>query len=157
MYYKVRVDTGELLEGPIPLPNRVAGLSLHSLKNLSAIGPSCPSDLLGIGYWPIEYHIPENFDAARYKVSPEPETVVMMAQQVVRLDYPLTPLSQDELNQLALSKAHETLNALDTVLPRAVEDLIAVQNIDITTLPPIMQSRLAAKVAARELIRSIKG
>lgn len=157
MYYKVRVDTGELLEGPIPLPDRIAGLSINNIKNLSSVGPSCPEDLLGIGYWPIEYCIPENFDAARYKVSSEPEISVMMAQQTVRFNYNLIPLSQEELNQLALDKAHETLNALDTVLPRAVEDLISAQNIGVTILPPIMQSRLAAKVAARELIRSIKG
>lgn len=67
-------------------------------------------------------------------------------------------LTADELAsatvERAKAKAQSELAALDVLLPRCVEDLIDVQGIDKTTLPQIMQERIAKKAAAREVIRS---
>lgn len=67
-------------------------------------------------------------------------------------------LSEEELARVNLTrkraKALAELSALDVLLPRCVEDLILVQQIDVSTLPIQMQERLAAKANAREVVRS---
>lgn len=67
-------------------------------------------------------------------------------------------LSEEELVRVNLTrkraKALAELSALDILLPRCVEDLILVQQIDVSTLPIQMQEHLAAKANAREVVRS---
>jgi hypothetical protein len=77
----------------------------------------------------------------------------------IRIEY----LTDDELNSILtptptqeeLIKAE--LSELDSFLPRCVEDLIAVQGIDVMTLPQVMRDRLNRKVELRNQLQVILG
>lgn len=53
-----------------------------------------------------------------------------------------------------IEQAQNTLDELDRVLPRAVEDIIEAMQLDTSTLPAIMQERLAQKKSAREILQT---
>lgn len=61
---------------------------------------------------------------------------------------PVDPRSERE-------KILDELASLDPVLPRCVEDMLAVAGVPIETLPQIMQERLARKIALREQLNTL--
>ena len=98
MYYKIRVATGEVLEGPIPLPRQVTGLNFEAIKDLNTAGINpLPPELVGMGYWPEEWERPSGYDPMAQKVSDEIQLTVNMTKRLVNLRPRLVNLTADEI------------------------------------------------------------
>lgn len=152
-YCAVHLSTAARLSDPGPAPTELDGWPDEALADVAAAVDPCPEQWRGVGFWPVVVPVPMEHDPETQRLSTETDLTVDVGDRRVLAVPLVVNLTTDEIQERQRTKALADLAALDAVLPRATEDVVAVlTEAQRAALPPILRERLAAKARARTVL-----